>query len=71
VTIYCRLQALRGHGKDIHGVISHRGVPDARYKPIEFYTKGERKFYHLYKDPLEMNGEDNNPRYKKIMSDMK
>lgn len=59
------------YGKDIHAVISHRGVRNARYKLIEFYTKGEWEFYDLHKDPLEMNSEYDNPKYEKIISDMK
>jgi len=59
------------YGKDIHAVISHRGVRTARYKLIEFYTKGEWEFYDLQNDPLEMNSEYNNPKYEKIVSDMK
>jgi len=59
------------YGKDIHAVISHRGVRNARYKLIEFYTKGEWEFYDLHKDPLEMNSEYDNPEYGKIISDMK
>jgi len=59
------------YGKDIHAVISHRGIRSERYKLIEFYTKGEWEFYDLHKDPLEMNSEYNNPQYEKIISDMK
>jgi len=58
------------YGKDIHAVISHRGVRNARYKLIEFYTKGEWESYDLHKDPLEMNSEYNNPKYEEIISDM-
>jgi arylsulfatase A-like enzyme len=59
------------YGKDIHAVISHRGVRNARYKLIEFYTTGEWEFYDLHKDPLEMNSEYDNPVYGKVISDMK
>ena len=59
------------YGKDIHAVISHRGVRNARHKLIEFYTKGEWEFYDLQKDPLEMNSEYDNPAYKRIIGDMK
>ena len=59
------------YGKDIHAVISHRGVRNMRYKLIEFYTKGEWEFYDLHKDPLEMNSVYDNPKYEKIISDMK
>lgn len=59
------------YGKDIHAVISHRGVRNTRYKLIEFYTKGEWEFYDLHKDPLEMNSAYNNAEYEEIISDMK
>ncbi|MBM4104502.1 MAG: DUF4976 domain-containing protein, partial [Planctomycetes bacterium] len=35
------------------------------------YTRGEWEFYDLQKDPLEMKSEYHNPRYEKIISDMK
>ena len=59
------------YGKDIHAVISHRGIRTERYKLIEFYTKGEWEFYDLQKDPLEMNSKYNNPNYAQIISEMK
>ncbi|MCD6395858.1 MAG: sulfatase [Planctomycetes bacterium] len=59
------------YGRGAHAVTSHRGVRNERYKLIEFHTKGEWEFYDLRKDPLEMNSDYNNPRYEKIISDMK
>ena len=49
----------------------HRGVRNDRYKLIEFYTKGEWEFYDLQTDPLEMKSEYDNPRYGKIIGEMK
>ncbi|RKY96164.1 MAG: sulfatase [Ignavibacteriae bacterium] len=59
------------YGKDIHAVISHRGVRTQRYKLIEFFTKNEWELYDLKKDPLEMHSEYDNPDYQSIVSDMK
>jgi arylsulfatase A-like enzyme len=59
------------YGETIHAVAAHRGVRNERYKLIEFYTRGEWEFYDLQKDPLEMNSEYNNPRYERIIIDMK
>jgi arylsulfatase A-like enzyme len=59
------------YGEEIHAVAAHRGVRNKRYKLIEFYTKGEWEFYDLQKDPLEMNSQYSNPRYEKIIRDMK
>ena len=59
------------YGKDIHAVISDRGVRHALCKLTESYTKGEWEFYDLHKDPLEVNSEYNSPKYERIISDMK
>lgn len=59
------------YGEKVHAVAAHRGVRNERYKLIEFYTRGEWEFYDLQKDPLEMKSEYHNPRYEKIISDMK
>ncbi|MDP8244891.1 MAG: sulfatase [Candidatus Hinthialibacter antarcticus] len=55
----------------VHAVAQHRGVRNARYKLIEFYTTGEWEFFDLQKDPLEMKSEYNNPDYASIISEMK
>jgi arylsulfatase A-like enzyme len=59
------------YGRGAHAVKSHRGVRNERYKLIEFHTKGEWEFYDLQEDPLEMNSDYDNPKYEKIISDMK
>jgi len=59
------------YGEKTHAVAAHRGVRNKRYKLIEFYTKGEWEFYDLRKDPLEMNSEYGNPKYEKIINNMK
>jgi arylsulfatase A-like enzyme len=59
------------YGKDIHAVISHRGIRTEHFKLIEFYTKGEWEFYDLLKDPLEMKSEYNNPEYENRIRNMK
>jgi arylsulfatase A-like enzyme len=59
------------YGEKIHAVAAHRGVRNERYKLIEFYTKGEWEFYDLHKDPMEMNNEYSNPKYEKMIGDMK
>jgi arylsulfatase A-like enzyme len=55
----------------IHAVACHRGVRNERYKLIEFYTKGEWEFYDLHRDSLEMNSQYDNPKYAKVINDMK
>jgi arylsulfatase A-like enzyme len=59
------------YGEKIHAVAAHRGVRNERYKLIEFYTRGEWEFYDLKKDPMEMNSEYSNPKYEKMIGDMK
>ncbi len=59
------------YGKDIHAVISHRGVRTDRYKLIDFYTTNEWEFYDLKKDPLEMKSEYDNPKYKDEVNKLK
>ena len=57
--------------KGIHAVAPHRGVRNKRYKLIEFYTNSEWEFYDLQKDPLEMKSEYSNPKYERMIVDMK
>jgi len=57
--------------RGVHAVAPHRGVRNARYKLIEFYTKGEWEFYDLEKDPLEMNSEYDNQEYAETIRGMK
>ncbi len=49
----------------------HEGVANARYKLINFYKIGEWELYDLQKDPTEMKNEYDNPKYNKIVDEMK
>jgi len=57
------------HGK--HNVPRHQGVRTDRYKLINFYTEDKWEFYDLKKDSGEINNLYENPRYSKIIEELK
>ena len=55
-----------------HNVQPHYGIRTTRYKLIHFYYNiDEWEFYDLQSDPKEVKNDINNPKYAKIIADLK
>jgi arylsulfatase A-like enzyme len=55
----------------VHMVAKHYGIRTQRYKLIRFYEFDEWEFYDLQEDPDELRNQYENPRYAKVVNNLK